>query len=451
MSTEKWLFAIVIIGFFSQSVIWSARYEVETLYEKKFDIPIANALLDSYIEKDTQKFYLKIVDLTQYIYSGDLQPIEGTKEIRIFNYQDKIIKKLDCNPWDRFGYSRKNNYFYVFSGNLAEHDELSSICVFKVYNDKGELMYKIDGLMAGYENGYDFYLSSKDGSAVIKISSPYYMESYIEFYDKWGKKRESELTERERHNIIFDFADNMEYIVSISMKYPEKLLTGYTEPTILFMDSLGKILWERILKENVLSSRGVSRSISAQGSYIYASGYYFDEFIKMNGYIFNKEGKLEMKIPNGYEPLCFSQDENYLLINRAKPYHKGTREKIGRIYGMALIDVKNKKILFDKDGKTIGIPTSVGGAAIGIDGKVAFVQTDIDVDKDLETRVSTTNCCIRVLDREGNLLYDSEPFFEDYAKLIADNMRWAGSNLVYIWVDETRKTLQVKSVQFMEE
>ena len=63
MSTKKWLFIMVIIGFLNQSFLWTAQYKMETLFEKGFDAEIEDAIFNSYEERGAVKFYPKIVIL----------------------------------------------------------------------------------------------------------------------------------------------------------------------------------------------------------------------------------------------------------------------------------------------------------------------------------------------------------------------------------------------------
>lgn len=462
MSAKRWLVLLVLIGSFSQSLVWAGQYEVKTLFEKSFDMEIEDVVLGEYQEQGTINFYPKIICLAQYENKYDslrgLRYFTGTKEIRVLDPQGEIIKKI---PWnigniaDRCGYSKKGNYFKIYSSNTIAGEEYTGIGIFRVYNDKGNLMYEIDSLVEEYETGYEFYLFPEDGSAIVKKNTnPYAGVSYIELYDKTGKKRKCDLTERERYSQRIDIADNSEYMVSLSKPGPADPSVETTTPTVLFLDSSGNILWERSLKEKILSGKGGFDYISAKGSYVYASGYDLGDWVVRNGYVFNKKGELVMKISGGCEPLCFSPDENYLLVNRVKrAFRIGslTKEAKKEVYRVALVDIKNKRLVFDKERGITGIPAWDGGGTISNDRKVSYINVDVNVDKGLGNRIFTTDCCIRVLDREGNHLWDSEPFYSDYAKVIGDNVRWYNSNLIYIWIDETRKVLQVKSVQFVNE
>jgi len=107
-------------------------------------------------------------------------------------------------------------------------------------------------------------------------------------------------------------------------------------------------------------------------------------------------------------------------------------------------------ILFDKEHLITGTPAWRGGGTISNDRKVSFINVDVSVDKGIGNRVFTMDCCITVLDREGNLLWNSEPFYQDYAKVIGENVRWYNSSLIYIYIDETKQVLQVKAVQLIE-
>ncbi len=451
MSTKKRLFAIVMIGFFSQSFLWTAQYKMETLFEKGFDMEIEDVVLGEYQKQGILKFYPKIVCLAQYESQYDslrgLQYFIGTKEIRILNTHGEVIKKITWiidkdNIMARFGHTRNGNYFYVYSGILTEgRDQKERIFIgdFKVYDDNGDLLYKVDSLVEEYETGYEFYLSPKDGSALVKkITNPYAGVSYIELYDKSGKKQKCDFTERERYSLRIDIADNGEYMVSLSKPGPADPSFETTTPTVLFLDSSGNILWERSLKEKILSGEGGSDYISANGSYVYASSFDLGEWVVRNGYVFNKKGELVMEVSGGCEPLCFSQDENYLLVNRVKrAFRIGSLTKDGKkeVYRVALVDIKNKRLVFDKERRIIGIPARDGGGTISNDRKVSFIAGGV----------------VRVFDKKGNHLWDSESFdSRNYAKVIGNNMRWYNSELIYIWIDETHKVLQVKSVKFTD-
>lgn len=449
MITKKWP-AMILICLLSQTLGWGLQVEVETLSERRFDFLIEDAVLGSFQEQGEIVFYPKIVFLHRHDTTKSGEQGIGPKEIMILNPHLEVTKRIVCNKFDRFGYSRKGNYFYRYSLREEEEAEQDYQGLLEVYSDRGDLVYTIDDLVAEYETGYQFYVSSKDGSVIIKkTTNPYAMVSRIEFYDKLGQKRHVEFTESEKHNMVLDFADNMKNMVSISMRHPERLPSGKTEPTVTYMDSSGSVMWERTLNEAVLATGGRAQHISAKGTYTYLSGYNYGDQITMNGYLYNRVGELEMVLPNGHVPLCFSSDENYLLINRAKPYEEGvTRKEIQQIYGMVLVDIGNKKVLFDEDREVSGIPALNNGAVSEIDGKVSFVQSHIGANKSLGNREFSKGCSIRVLDRHGHVLYDSELFYEDYARLVTNSLSWESGDLVHFWIDEARTTLRINRVQF---
>ena len=116
MSAKKWLFAIVMIGFLSQSFLWTAQYKMETLFEKGFDAEIEDVIFDSYEEDGAVRFYPKIVilkHLDKALSQGDWKYYK--KEVNLFNTKGVAVKTLWFPYGSRVGCSRNGEYFYFWS------------------------------------------------------------------------------------------------------------------------------------------------------------------------------------------------------------------------------------------------------------------------------------------------------------------------------------------------
>ncbi|MCK4822473.1 hypothetical protein KA005_42305 [bacterium] len=465
MSTKKRLFAIVMIGLFSQSFLWTAQYKMETLFEKGFDAEIEDVIFDSYEKDDAVKFYPKIVIL-KHLDRELSQSVHKfyKKEVKIYNSNGDVVSDLWFPFRSRIGCSNNGNYFYVWNVVREKPEPYNPAKVYEtrikessfvVYNDKGEILWKKSPYEPIYDVAFGFFISPKDGSVFKCESWTWYIP--VSFYDTHGNEtriRTADLYGYADCN-LFEFNETWEFGVVLAHKYPDKILSGESaEPRILLVDSLLNPLWDNSLDENIFYRASISRN----GSYIYASAYTMAKMARhsglrsMTGYLYNKNGNLLMKISNGAAPIAFSSNEKYLLAKSRTPTDNSPKS------GIIFIDIEAKKVLFENEWH-------VTDAVIASDGTMALigistpepVQDKINKMSVAEARAYRRSLYIQsigeigIFDRDGNILFGSDGYELLGDKLTLKILDLDGTNLIFGITDRTQNKANIISIKFKGE
>ncbi len=459
MSTKKWLLAIVMIGFLSQSFLWTAQYKMETLFEKGFDAEIEDVIFDSYEEDGAVRFYPKIVIL-KHLDRELSQSVHKfyKKEVKIYNSNGDVVSNLWFPFWSRIGCSDNGNYFYVWNVVREKPEPYNPANVYEtgikessfvVYNDKGEILWKKSPYEPIFDVAFGFFISPKDGSVVKCELWNWFLP--VSFYNTYGNERKirtKDLYGYADYN-IFEFSETWEFGVVLAHKYPDKILSGESaEPRILLVDSLLNPLWDNSLDENIFGRASISRN----GSYIYASAYTMAAYRglqSMTGYLYNKNGDLLMKISNGADPIASSSNEKYLLVKSRTPTDNSPKS------GIIFIDIEAKKVLFENEWH-------VTDAVIASDGNVALIgistpepaQDKINKMSVAEARAYRRSLYIQsigeigIFDRDGNILFGSEGYELLGDKLTIKILDWDGTNLIFGITDRTLNKANIILIKF---
>uniref|UniRef100_A0A7C6A873 Uncharacterized protein n=1 Tax=candidate division WOR-3 bacterium TaxID=2052148 RepID=A0A7C6A873_UNCW3 len=311
------------------------EFEFKTLMELKFDKEIEDVAFDSYEENGETKFYPKIVVLREV----DPVASKGTLvnyalEVRILNQKGKVIKKIsNLRYFSRIYLSKNGKYFGIervtSKDPLAVYNEREIVRAdFTVYNDRGEIKWKIEGQL-----NYDTpFISSYDGSVFLTLSEEGLLGAYaLDHFDKKGHRKSiipiQDLTVEIYKNIggVLFADDGTVAAVRIQEEGNEQV----RQLILALLDYKGNILWEYPINEKFFGET----KVSPKGSYVFTDCYSWEaraenlrnetlpkktpiplRMRSANVFILNKAGILWMKIPTriSTSAVSFSNNERFL-------------------------------------------------------------------------------------------------------------------------------------------
>jgi hypothetical protein len=446
VNTKDLLIAIISCFIFIQPIAWSNEYRLDTLYERNFDAEIENVIFSSYSHKDILTFYPKLVILNhidENLSQGEWELHK--KELILYDKNGKIIRNWQFPYWTQIGCSDNGNYFYAWTVVREKlepyhprkfYDARIVQSSFSVYTDKGMTLWRKSPFAPIFDTEYVLFISPRDGS-IIEVGA--------RAYDAQGNERS--IKAQDLYGLdwygLSGFTNKWDYGVAISRESPNE---PNQEPVVLFVDSLLHRIWQRKLDEHF----GANCAISPTGAYILAPGYTMVQYgglTSVTGYVFNKDGDLLMKIPNGFTPAVFSADEKYMLAKSLTPTGNGPKK------GFALIDIEAKTVLFEEE-------MQYNGAAVAPDGKVALLEAlRPPIDKSelskmpigearerVKASYESSSSKILILDTMGNTLYTSDDFALHWDDVNLEILYWDGFKLIIGITDMVQNNIKILSV-----
>jgi hypothetical protein len=455
ISKSLMILFFILVGFIVYALQFSTSPDFEVLYEQNFDKEIDEVAFDSYEKDGSVTYYPKIVVLSErddftvkreYKHEkyDDKQVFKKVnKEIRIFSPERRIRTSIKGDEYNFYAggdiyISSNGNYFSImqvvrkedFYSRIAQlyfpmdeirekkranEDEFYELVrekyeaeygkltepSFRVYNSKGELLWKKEKL---WDTDYmpealSLKILPADGSLLYSFI---YQLGYYKIIDPSGNIRKAFPSELDAYlDPRIRFSKNGEYTIIGFKKYPtdfyKKLPGKSSEPGVALLDSNWNILWKKSLDNYLLSSV----LISPRGSYIAAATYTMSGTedkspAQWTGYLFDKNGNLVMNTPLGgglwKETLnLFSENEQYFAIPDDKH--------------LSVIDLSKKRMIYEKD-----FPNDIIGLSVSNDGKCVIVCSGYENLEYYETGrpKSTKQYAIAyVIDVNGEITWDS--------------------------------------------
>jgi len=456
ISKSLMVFFFILVGFSVHALQLPVSSNFKVLYEQRFNKKIGKVAFDSYEKNGSIMYYPKIIvfsesdDFTVYREYKDERYDDKKvfrkvqKEIRIFSPQGRMRASIKGDKYNFYAggdiyFSNNGSYFAImqvvreeeFYSKLTQlyfsreerrkmeredEEKLRELVrekyetkydglikpSYRVYNDKGELLWEKEKLRKTEYPPEDIKISPVDGSVLYSFISRL---GYYKIIDPSGNKRKAFPPELDSYiidGLRIRFSKDWKYKALGFEKYPTdfyRTLPGKSsEPGIALLDSNWNILWKKSLENYLLSSV----LISSQGSYIAAATYTMSGVddkspAKWTGYLFDKKGNLVMNLPLGgglwrKELYPFSENEQYFAIPNGKH--------------LSFIDISERKVLYKSD-----FPSGILALSVSNDGKCAIL---IERHEHLEYYPKTRRPIksrhfpkVYVVDVKGDITWDS--------------------------------------------
>jgi len=229
--------------------LWAVAPGYEVVWEKEFDKPISKVVWA--YENDT--LYPKVL-------------VIGKTEVRFLNSSGEVEARLTFRP-SKVYISPNGKYVGVETFVPREDEPMwPKESYFRLYNDKGELLWGIDRLLAGFDPDeiYEVLISNK---GVVVVLRPFY--GGIDFYDIHGNRKivipfEDDIGWNSGRWYAGRWSDDGTMLIVGAEKFKKN---RPCEPWLIAYDERGNELWRRPIEGRYIRKIAVSPS----GHYIIAS------------------------------------------------------------------------------------------------------------------------------------------------------------------------------------
>ncbi len=284
--------------------VGASSYEV--VWEKEFDKPISKVVWA--YENDT--LYPKVLVIGK-------SEVLGKTEVRFLNPSGEVEAQLKFRP-SRVYISPNGRYVGVETFIPREDEPMwPKESYFRLYNDKGELLWQMERALAGYgdpEETYIVLISNKGTVAVLRFDY-----GGIDFYDIYGNRKivvpfENAIGWNPAREYTGKWSSNGSILVVGVTKYGIRRISP--EPWLIAYDEHGNELWRHPVEGRYVDKIAVSPS----GRYIIVSvggGRVGDKVYPNQVYIVNNEGITINKIQVAgvwLTRVAFSPDESKFAV-----------------------------------------------------------------------------------------------------------------------------------------
>jgi len=312
------LFVLISLGL-TQKPEAKLRESIKLATERKFDEKVVDIV--SGVDETREIIYPRIV----------ITPDRA----KFMDEEGKILSQVAYPENSKIIFSRKGCFvgiekFFIDSTLLKSSLEIR----LDIFNDKGERLWELP-ITWGYDDPLPgFYISDKDGSAVLSD----YLEGVLYFYDGNGELRKKvDLFVGDKWNnersVSCCFSCNGDYFIVNALKN-YNTQEGVGKSYIILFDSSGNEIWRKPLNEKI----SANIEISPSNDYIIASGYTVSEKLDIESrstVLLNTDGETICRYPWLFRQAVFSSDSRYLAL--------GEKNKV------RLIETRSGEVLWEEE------------------------------------------------------------------------------------------------------